>query len=206
MVAPRLSFPDTSPDQDSATPAINPPRRNLATLIARLPAPLRFFMTRRFATFLVFGGLAALVNLIVGRTLYATPSIAAVVPYWAAVVIGAASGMLVNFGLNYALNFRYQGRSAVAQLRTFIVVALGGIGLIALLAPALVRMASWAGLDSGLTLGGWHASTQFLAHVGAIGLITFYSFAAHSAMSFNAGLRAFFMRLPVLAPFTRRVA
>ena len=206
MVAPRLPFPDTSRDQDPAATAIVSPRRGVSAFIARLPAPLRFFMTRRFATFLVFGGLAALVNLIVGRALYTTPSIAAVVPYWAAVVIGSASGMLINFGLNYALNFRYQARSVAAQLRTFIVVALGGIGLMALLAPALVRMALWAGFDSGLTLGDWHASTQFLAHVAAIGLITFYSFAAHSAMSFNAGLRAFVMRLPAMATFTRRVA
>ena len=175
-------------------------------MIARLPALLRFFLTRRFATFLVFGGLAALVNLIVGRTLYATPSIAAVVPYWAAIVIGTASGMLVNFALNYTLNFRYQGRSAAAQLRTFVIVALGGMGLMALLAPALMRLALWAGLEGGVTVSGWHATTPFLAHIAAIGLVTFYSFAAHSALSFNAGLRAFLGRLPVLATFTRRVA
>ena len=206
MVAPRSSFPDIPRDPDPATATAESPRRRMSAFVARLPAPLRFFMTRRFATFLVFGGLAALVNLIVGRTLYATPSVAAVMPYWAAVVIGTASGMLVNFGLNYTLNFRYEGRSATAQLRTFVVVALGGMGLMALLAPALMRLAVWAGFDSGLTLGAWHASTPFLAHVAAIGLVTFYSFAAHSALSFNAGLRAFVMRLPVLATFTRRVA
>ena len=46
-----------------------------------------------FATFLVFGGAAALVNLIVGRSLYTSPSLT---PYWVAVMIGSASGLLVN--------------------------------------------------------------------------------------------------------------
>lgn len=208
MVATRSSLSAAASDQVRTAPsaaAVNVESR-LSARIAHLPAPLRFFMTRRFATFLVFGGLAALVNLIVGRILYTTPSIVAVVPYWAAVVIGTASGMLVNFGLNYTFNFRYQGRSAAAQLRTFVVVALGGMGLMALLAPALLCVALWAGFDRGLMIADWHASTQFLAHVTAIGLVTFYSFAAHSAMSFNAGLRAFLVRLPVRASFTRRVA
>src|SRR5262245_12028763 len=100
MVAPRLSFPDVSPNQPPDVTGTPSPQSRLSALVARLPAPLRFFLTRRFATFLVFGGLAALVNLIVGRALYTTPSLAAVVPYWAAIVIGTASGMLVNFALN----------------------------------------------------------------------------------------------------------
>lgn len=178
----------------------------LVAFVERLPAPLRFFLNRRFATFLVFGGLAAVVNLAVGRTLYTVPSFATQMPYWMAVVIGSASGLLVNFTLNYAFNFRYQGRSAVAQLRTFVVVALGGVGLMALIAQAVLQMAHWIGLDDGIGLFGWHVSTQFLAHVLATGLVTFYSFVAHSALSFNAGLRAFVMRLPAVALFPRRAA
>lgn len=180
-------------------------RAGLAAVLARLPAPVRFFLTRRFATFVVFGGLAALVNLLVGHALYSGEATAAL-PYWMAVVIGAASGLLVNFALNYAFNFRYQGRSAAAQLRTFVIVAVGGVGLMSLLASALLQIADWVGFHDGLTLGGWHAATPFLAHVLATGLVTFYSFAAHSAMSFNAGLRAFVLRLPVFAPLARRLA
>jgi len=51
----------------------------------------------------VFGGLAALVNIGVGKTLYSVPSIMAVLPYWLAVALGAASGMLVNIILNFIL-------------------------------------------------------------------------------------------------------
>jgi putative flippase GtrA len=169
-------------------------------------ALVRMFVSWRFATFLVFGGLAALVNLLVGRALYTLPGPAAFLPFWVAVLIGAASGLLVNFGLNYAFNFRYRGRSALAQLRTFVVVALGGVGLTALLASVLLELAYWAGLTEGLTLFGWHLSTPFLSHAGATALVTFYSFAGHSVLSFNAGLRAFVTRMPGLLPSLRRAA
>lgn len=202
MVAPISTLPHHPPPVASVVPW----RGRIAARVAGLPAPVRMFLTRRFATFLLFGGLAAVVNLLVGRALYTSPAVASLIPYWVAVAIGSASGLLVNFGLNYAFNFRYQGRSAGAQLRTFVVVALGGVGLMALLASALLRLAHWFGLDSGITVAEWHASTQFVAHVVATGLVTFYSFVAHSALSFNAGLRAFLVRLPVLAPFARRVA
>src|SRR4051812_5969006 len=103
---------------------------------------LTMFATVRFARFLVFGGLAAVVNLVVGKLIYTTPAIMDDLPYWLAVAIGATCGLVVNFGLNYAYNFRYFGRTAIAQFRTFIVVALGGVGLTALLAEAGVRLAA----------------------------------------------------------------
>lgn len=169
-------------------------------------ALVRTFLSWRFATFLVFGGIAALVNLGIGRALYTLPGPASLLPFWMAVLMGAASGLLVNFALNYAFNFRYRGRSALAQLRTFVVVALGGVGLTALLASVLLELARWAGLADGLSLLGWHASTPFLSHVGATGIVTFYSFAGHSVLSFNAGLRAFVTRMPGLVPSLRRAA
>lgn len=169
-------------------------------------ALVRMFFSWRFATFIVFGGLAALVNLLVGRALYTLPGPAALLPFWTAVLIGAASGLLVNFGLNYAFNFRYRGRPAFAQLRTFAVVALGGVGLTALLASVLLGAAHWAGFAEGLTFLGWRLSTPFLSHAGATALVTFYSFAGHSLLSFNAGLRAFVVRMPDFVPSLRRAA
>jgi hypothetical protein len=94
----------------------------------------------------------------------------------------------------------------VAQLRTFVVVALGGVALTALIAQAVLFLATRIGLDGGITLAGWHVSARFLAHVVATGLVTFYSFAAHSALSFNAGLRAFVVQRVIATSFTRRVA
>jgi putative flippase GtrA len=164
-------------------------------LAATLEAARRLFISRRFATFIVFGGLAALVNIGVGKTLYSVASIAAVVPYWLAVAIGAASGLLVNFGLNHRFNFSFRGRSAGAQLRTFVIVALGGVALMSLIAYGLVAVAGWIGVTSPVRIAGVSLQVGFIAHVMATGLVTFYSFAAHSAFSFNVGLRTRLMRL-----------
>lgn len=163
-------------------------------LTALVNATLALFVSRRFATFIVFGGLAALVNIGVGKTLYTVPALASVVPYWLAVALGTACGMLVNFGLNYTFNFSFQGRSAGAQLRTFAVVSIGGVTLTSLIAYGLVGLASWVGLNS-IHIAGIALQAGFLAHVAAVGLVTFYSFAAHSAFSFNVGLRTRLMRL-----------
>jgi putative flippase GtrA len=150
---------------------------------------LGLFLTIKFARFLVFGGMAAVVNLTVGELLYSRPSLMALIPYWLAVAFGAASGLVVNFSLNYIYNFRYFKRSAAAQFRTFVVVALVGVALTALIADIALRLAYWFGMGSHLTLGPMTVSSTFVAHFIAVGLVTFYSFAAHSAFSFNEGLR-----------------
>ena len=98
--------------------------------------------------------------------------------------------LIVNFALNYTFNFRFAGRPAGAQLRTFIVVALGGGVLMVLIAHGLVWLAGWIGLSSPLHVAGMTLQIGFIAHVIATGVLTFYSFAAHSAFSFNVGLRA----------------
>lgn len=169
-------------DQTAAAPAA----RSLRGLAG---AVLAMFLSRRFATFVLFGGLAAIVNLAVGWVLYTVPPFAHQLPYWLGVGIGAASGLLVNFGLNYAFNFRYNGRSAFAQLRTFSVVALIGVVLTSGLAQAAVSFAALFGIEDEYRLGGHTIDVEFSAHVLAVGLVTFYSFAAHSAFSFNVGIR-----------------
>jgi putative flippase GtrA len=153
-------------------------------------ATIKLFFSRRFATFIVFGGLAAIVNLSVGKVLYSVPSLANVVPYWLAVAAGAAAGLAVNFSLNYAFNFRFSGRPVGAQLRTFIAVALFGGVLMVLIANGLVWFAHQIGLTSPLHVAGMTLQIGFIAHVMATGILTFYSFAGHSLFSFNVGLRA----------------
>lgn len=153
------------------------------------------YFTRRFAIFLVFGGLAAVVNIAVGASLYSAPSIRAWLPYWLAVGIGAASGLLLNFALNYAFNFRYRDRSAYAQLGTFTVVASGGVVLTAALAAALLHLGQLASFPEQFAVLGFLFSAQWTAHVVSVAFVTFYSFAAHSAFSFNRGL---LRRLPEL--------
>jgi len=81
---------------------------------------------RELAVFLIFGGLAALTNLFVGWQLYGKGWFPAL-PYWCATAIAATCGLLVNFGLNYAFNFKFRGRTALQQFSTFCVVALVGV-------------------------------------------------------------------------------
>jgi putative flippase GtrA len=146
---------------------------------------------RDFLYFLLLGGFAALVNLAVGSLLYGAPSVAAHCPYWLAVGVGATSGLFVNFLLNYHYNFRFRGRSALAQFRTFCVVAVGGIVLTALFSSWIVMLLDSTGtaallarLELPLAL-----SPDFMAHFAAVALVTVYSYAAHKLFTFNVGIR-----------------
>ena len=146
-------------------------------------------MIGRFARFVVFGGLAAIVNLAIGRALYTDTATTAWMPYWLAVFISTSAGVVVNFSLNYAYNFTYRGRSAALQFRTFVVVAMVGVGLTALVAETTLRVLRWSG-GASLVVGSMAFGPEFLSHVFAVGVVMFYSFAAHSAFSFNDGIRA----------------
>jgi putative flippase GtrA len=170
------------PDISSAAEAALELVRSAATLIGQR-------LGRDFLFFLFFGGIAAAVNLAVGGLLYDIPALAARCPYWLAVAIGATSGLFVNFLLNYEYNFRFRGRSALAQFRTFCVVAAIGIGLTALISSALLAfLHALGGAGPGL-----HAkllvSPDFAAHFCAVGLVTFYSYLAHKSLTFNRGIR-----------------
>src|SRR5262245_43347973 len=109
------------------------------------------------------------------------------VPYWLAVTLAASSGLLVNFSLNYRFNFRYRGRPAVAQLSTFCIVAGLGILLTAVISVAIKSLLSGENLT---IIGLGTVSTAFASHFLAVGLVTFYSFAAHRYFTFNVGVRA----------------
>ncbi len=147
----------------------------------------RFFFTARFVRFLLFGGSAALVNLVVGRAIYSDS--ASLLPYWLAVTIAASAGMVVNFGLNYAYNFTQRRRGAFLEFRTFVIVASVGVALTALLAALALRVLLWASVPE-FKIGPLAVTPEFLSHVFAVGAVTFYSYAAHSAFSFRQGLRA----------------
>ena len=143
------------------------------------------FLSRQFAVFLVFGGAAAAVNLVVGWSIY-QHKLGINLPYSLAVATGAASGLLINFGLNYRFNFRFRGRSGFAQFRTFFAVSIVGIMLTSLLSLLILQI-----LPARLVLLQRHAvSGEFASHFLAVGLVTFYSFVAHRYFTFNVGFRA----------------
>ena len=147
---------------------------------------LRIFFSKQFIYFLLFGGMAALTNLLVGWLLYQGDN--AMLPYSLAVFIGASSGLLVNFGLNYAFNFGFRGRSMLGQFRTFFIVAAVGTLLTAMLARLFLAIMHWLGAD-GLTFGSQAVTDKLVAHVISVGVVTFYSFVAHKYLSFNLGIR-----------------
>jgi putative flippase GtrA len=148
----------------------------------------RFFFGRDLVIYLVFGGVAAGVNLLAGWLLYGA-GLAPFMPYWLATGCAAAIGLVTNFALNHALNFRFRGRPAFDQFRTFCAIA--GIGvLLTSLAATLLRSGLQHFVGTELGLGGTAISAKFAAHVAAVGLVVVYSYPAHKAISFNVGLRA----------------
>jgi len=143
---------------------------------------------KELAVFLLLGGLAAATNLLVGWQLYARGFFPHL-PYWCATAIAATSGLFVNFGLNYAFNFKYRDRSALQQFSTFCIVSLIGVGITSALSNGILSILNtYAG--PAFHLGGVAVRSVFAAHFGAVGLTVLYSFPAHKCMSFNMGIRA----------------
>jgi putative flippase GtrA len=148
---------------------------------------------KELAIFLLFGGLAALTNLLVGWQLYGKGLFPAL-PYWCATGMAATSGLLVNFGLNYAFNFKFRGRSAFQQFSTFCVVALVGVVITSVLSNGILLFLN-ALAGPLIDLGGFAVRSTFAAHFAAVGLTVLYSYPAHKLMSFNVGIRAQFQNV-----------
>lgn len=151
------------------------------------------FPAKEMAVFLLFGGLAALTNLLVGWQLYGKGQFTAL-PYWCATAIAATSGLLVNFGLNYVFNFKFRDRSLFQQFSTFCVVALVGVALTSALSNAILLLLN-ALAGPRIDLGGFAVKSTFAAHFIAVGLTVLYSYPAHKLMSFNVGIRAQFQNI-----------
>jgi len=148
---------------------------------------------RKLAAFLLFGGMAALTNLLVGWQLYGRGLFPAL-PYWCATAMAAASGLLVNFGLNYAFNFNFRGRSALRQFLTFSIVSLVGVAITSALSYGILSLLN-ASVGPVLRLGSLSVKSVFAAHFTAVGLTVLYSYPAHKCLSFNVGIRARFQNL-----------
>jgi putative flippase GtrA len=142
-------------------------------------------LSRDLIAYLVFGGIAAVVNLAVGWLLYHEFAQLRL-PYWSTTTVAAACGLIVNFLLNNGY-FRFGERSAISQFGTFVFVAGLGVVLTGALSHAL--LAPFRGL---LThqIAGIHVTPEFAAHIAAVGLVVLYSFPAHRLISFNVGIRA----------------
>ena len=103
-----------------------------------------------------------------------------------AISIGAMAGMSVNFALSRRFVFEPDTRPAREQFLSFILISLTTLGLRLAVAYGLVAIfalpaLAWIGL---LPVA---APAERLAHLGAVGLVTIYSFLAHKHISFGGG-------------------
>lgn len=150
---------------------------------------LHFFnqlFSRQFLFFFFFGGLAALVNLAVGKILYDM-----IFPgryYTISVFLAALSGLLVNFFCNYMFNFTVHPRRMFHHFRTFFIVAVIGTFLTAIISRIFLSILGSTGLQF-FSVAGLQITDRFLAHVIAVGTVFFYSYFAHKYISFDAGFR-----------------
>jgi len=153
--------------------------------------PKRKLATRaQFLLYLANSSIAAIVNLVVGFSLYTLLGLSAGLLYSLSVAIGYLTGMTVNWSLNRVVTFPGSGRSKRSELRTFVVVALIGL---------LLTVALAAGFRSTLALyitelvarTGWvlAPSVEITAQVMAVGIVAVYSFFGHKWLTFARGIR-----------------
>jgi putative flippase GtrA len=127
-------------------------------------------MTRQFARFVLVGGFAAAINVLV-RLLMSS-----VMPFEAAIVVAFVVALAVAFGLNRWLVFRTTGRAG-QQFQRFLVVNLLALGQVWLISVALAR---WGLPAMHFT---WHAET--VAHVIGVASPVVTSYFAHKHFSFT---------------------
>lgn len=142
--------------------------------------------SRQFFLFFIFGGLAALVNLAVGKLLY--DILFPGMYYTVSVFIAAFCGLFVNFACNYTFNFTEHPRKGLEHFRTFFVVAVIGTFLTALFSRIFLSFFTVVGLPS-LDFFTARITNRFLAHFLAVGVVFFYSYFAHKYISFSIGFR-----------------
>lgn len=140
------------------------PATQAQTCVHRLPAS-------RFLRFLLVGGVAATVNLLVGIALRQW------LGFTAAAVLAYGVGMVTAFALNRALVFAGATGALPVQAAWFVLVNLAGVAQTVLIGLLLVRIVfPWLGMD-------WHAAT--LAHAVGIAVPVVTSYLGHKHLSFR---------------------
>lgn len=140
-----------------------------------------------FGRYILSAGMASLVDFALVQTLFIFPAFQSGLSFGAAIVIGALAGMSVNFSLSRRFVFAPDARPALRQMRSFFVVSISTLGLRLVVAYALVALFD---LRLFAILSAWPiaAADTRLAHIGAMGLVTLYSYFAHKHISFAGGV------------------
>ena len=138
----------------------------------------RYILSAGFASLADF----ALVQSLLWLDIFHTPA-----SFGAAVVLGALCGMNVNFWVSRGFVFAPDQRRTRDQMRSFFIVSLSTLVLRLMVAYALVAVLTLP-LFAFLNALPIDAVQMRIAHVGAMGLVTIYSFFAHKHVSFSGGV------------------
>lgn len=150
-----------------------------------------------FVRYLLTAGAATVVDVVLVQTLLSLDLLRQPLFFAMAIASGALAGMTVNFALSSRFVFVSDQRSARQQYGSFILVSLTTLllrlvvahGLVALLATPVM---AWTGMLP------FDAPVERLAHLGAVGIVTVYSFFAHKHVSFAGGFLALFANKSVV--------
>lgn len=140
-----------------------------------------------FARYLLAAGAATCVDVALVQALLGLDLLHHAYFFALAIVIGALAGMSVNFALSRRFVFAPDTRPAHQQFLSFLFISLTTLALRLLVAYGLMALFALPAL-------GWignlpvQAPAERLAHLGAVGLVTIYSFIAHKHISFGGGL------------------
>ena len=140
-----------------------------------------------FARYLLTAGAATCVDVAIVQTMLSFDMARQPLYFALAIVLGGLAGLLVNFTLSRRFVFASDSRSARQQLATFALVSLTTIGLRLIVAHALVALFALPAFAA-IALLPVPAPAERLAHLGAVGLVTIYSFLAHKHVTFAGGL------------------
>jgi len=140
---------------------------------------------RQFTLFTFFAGMAALVN-IISRYYFSVLAM----NFTFAVTLAYFLGMSVNYTLNKYLTFPKGPRRSVHELRTFFMIAFGGLLLTNIIAIAIVFL-----LMHIISLAGQRQLIETVAHITAVGITAIYSFFGHKYFTFQNGIRIGLRRL-----------
>ena len=129
-------------------------------------------MTRRFALFLLAGGIAAAVNILSRIALNWA------MPYEAAIVVAYLAGMTAAYLLNRFFVFESSGRGAASEYLRFALVNLAAVAQVWIVSVGLARFVFPA-------IGfSWQPET--VAHVIGVAVPVFTSYLGHKHFSFAA--------------------
>lgn len=140
-----------------------------------------------FGRYILSAGLASLADFALVQSLLWIDIFHNPASFGAAVVLGAVLGMNVNFWVSRRFVFQPDHRRTRDQMRSFFIISLTTLLLRLVVAYAFVALFTlpiFAFLDR-LPI---EAAPLRLAAIGAMGLVTIYSFFAHKYISFAGGV------------------